>query len=96
MLTEEDKAVLAHLVEDPDAWIKHAIQTVGVDAVIAKCRRETHLAAYRAAKQNADYKPRGKLPSDETCALVAVEWAKKEFLLVSGPIIHTGVLNNAD
>lgn len=96
MLTEEDKAVLAHLVEDPDAWIKHAIQTVGVDAVIAKCRRDTHLAAYRAAKQIDNYKPRGKLPSDETCALVAVEGKKKESLLVYGPIIYTGGLNNAD
>ena len=71
MLTAEDKAVLAHVVEDPDAWIAHALATVGHEAVLAKCRRDVHVAAYRKAVLEPDYAPRGPLPSDATCAEVA-------------------------
>ena len=71
MLTDEDKVVLAHMVEDPDAWIAHALATVGVEAVFAKCRRDIHVAAYRVTKDAAGYKPRGPLPSDKVCAAVA-------------------------
>jgi hypothetical protein len=70
MLTDEDRAVLAHLVVDPDAWIAHALATVGPKAVLAKCRRDIHVAAYRAAMSEAEYKPRGKLPSKKACASV--------------------------
>jgi hypothetical protein len=81
MLTDTDKAVLAHLVEDSDAWIAHALATVGPEAVLAKCRREKHVAAYRAAKDAEGYKPRGMLPSDESSkaaadALAAIEQAR--------------------
>ena len=71
MLTDKDKAVLAHMVEDSDAWIAHALATVGMEAVFAKCRRDIHVAAYQAAKDAAGYKPRGPLPSAKVCAAVA-------------------------
>ena len=83
VLTELDKAVLAHLVEDTDAWIAHALATNGPEAVLAKCRREAHVAAYRAAKDAPDYTPRGPLPSAASCkavedALAAIEQVKQD------------------
>ncbi len=38
-LSIEDKAILAHVVIDPDAWIDHALKTVGEQAVTAKVER---------------------------------------------------------
>lgn len=38
-LSIEDKAILAHVVIDPDAWVSHAIETIGEWAVTAKIER---------------------------------------------------------
>ena len=38
-LSQDDKAILAHVVIDPDEWIKHALETVGEWAVTAKIER---------------------------------------------------------
>ena len=55
-LTAEDKAILAHVVTDPDAWVSHALVTVGEDAVTAKIERwRPH---YEAEKDKPDYKNR--------------------------------------
>lgn len=78
MLTNEDKAVLAHLVEDPDAWIRHALETVGHEAVLAKCRRAKHVSDYRDKSADPQYQPRGAAPSTEACALVAEAFAAVE------------------
>jgi hypothetical protein len=47
-LTAEQRAVLAHVVTDPDAWAEHALATIGAGAIEAKVAR--HTAAYEAAK----------------------------------------------
>lgn len=65
MLTEIDKAVLAHIVEDPDGWVTHALATVGVDAVLAKCRKPQYVAAYLAAKAQPGYLPRHQRPRED-------------------------------
>ncbi|HXI15691.1 MAG TPA: hypothetical protein VNM48_04910 [Chloroflexota bacterium] len=49
-LSIEDRAVLAHVVPDPNAWVAHAIATVGEDAVSEKIdRHRAHYTAERAA-----------------------------------------------
>jgi hypothetical protein len=80
MLTEQDKAVLAHLVENSDAWIARALadSRFGPETVLAKCRRDVHVIAYNVAKDAKDYKPRGPVPSDETCKAVADAFATAE------------------
>lgn len=59
-LTDEERAVLAHMVIDPDAWITHALATVGEAAVRAKIanRRPEYLAARVAL--GAAYKTRAE------------------------------------
>lgn len=64
MLTDEQRAVLAHIVIDPDAWLAHAVDTFGPDAgerfLAAKVAGATpdYLAA-RAAL-GADYRTRAE------------------------------------
>lgn len=57
-LTAEDRAVLAHVVIDPDTWVAHALATVGEQAVIAKI--EKYRADYLAQKDSPDYKTRAE------------------------------------
>ncbi len=59
-LTAEQRAVLAHVVTDPDAWADHALATIGAGAIDAKVER--HKAAYQAAKaaQGNGYKHRAE------------------------------------
>ena len=35
-LTDEEMAILGHVVADPEAWAEHAYATVGPEAVEAK------------------------------------------------------------
>jgi hypothetical protein len=56
MLTNEQRAVLAHIVVDPDEWAAHALATVGQAAIDAKVARwrpayEAALAAEGVAYQ---------------------------------------------
>ena len=55
-LTDEQRAVLAHVVVDPDAWVAHAEAEVGENAVTGKIAR--HSAAYDAAVALPEYKNR--------------------------------------
>ena len=55
-LSIEDKAILAHVVIDPDAWVNHALATVGEWAVTAKI--EKYKADYRAKRDLPGYKTR--------------------------------------
>jgi hypothetical protein len=55
-LTIEDKAILAHVVLNPDVWVDHTLKTVGEQAVMAKIERwRPH---YEAEKIKPDYKNR--------------------------------------
>lgn len=55
-LTIEERAILAHVVIDPDAWVSHAIATVGEWAVQAKIAK--YRADYLAKKDLVGYKNR--------------------------------------
>ena len=55
-LTQEERAILAHVVLDPDAWVAHALATVGEDAVWAKIERWRRY--YEAEKEKPEYKNR--------------------------------------
>lgn len=62
MLSDEDRAVLAHVVTDPDAWAAHAEAAVGQAAVRAKIAR--HRPAWLAAKDAPGYKTRAERDAD--------------------------------
>ncbi len=57
-LSTEDKAILSHVVIDPDAWVAHALATVGEEAVTAKIER--YRDKYLAQKDLPDYKTRAE------------------------------------
>ena len=57
-LSVEDKAILAHIVMDPDAWVSHALITVGEWAVTAKI--EKYRADYLAKKDLPGYQSRAE------------------------------------
>ena len=57
-LTIEDKAILAHVVIDPDSWVTHAIATVGEEAVTAKIGR--YRDDYLAKKDELGYQTRAE------------------------------------
>jgi hypothetical protein len=55
-LTDEELAILGHVVVDPEAWVQHAYATVGAEAVEAKIAR--YRPEYEAAKAVEGYKNR--------------------------------------
>ena len=55
-LTDEELAILGHVVADPEAWAQHAYATVGAEAVEAKIAR--YRPDYEAAKAVEGYKNR--------------------------------------
>lgn len=61
-MTDEQRAVLAHVVLDPDAWYAHAVssfgQEKGREALKAKVARWQ--ASYDRAKTLPDYLPRAE------------------------------------
>lgn len=57
-ISVEDKAVLAHVVINPNEWVEHALNTVGEQAVTAKI--EKYRAEYLAQKDLPDYKTRAE------------------------------------
>jgi len=57
-LSGEDKAIIGHVVIDPDAWVDHAIVTVGEEAVTAKI--EKYRADYLAKKDEKGYQTRAE------------------------------------
>lgn len=58
ILTEEQFAILAYVVVDPQAWADHAEATIGTAAVIAKI--EKYRAGYDAEKSLPCYKTRAE------------------------------------
>ena len=61
-LSVEDKAILAHVVVDPDAWVSHALATVGEWAVKAKI--EKYRDDYLAKKDLPGYQTRAEREAD--------------------------------
>lgn len=57
-LSNEDRAILAHIVIDPEAWVTHAIATAGEKTVTAKIERWKPI--YLAEKVKPDYKNRAE------------------------------------
>ena len=55
-LTDEEMAIIGHVVVDPEAWVQHAYATVGPEAVEAKIAR--YRPEYEAAKDVEGYKNR--------------------------------------
>ena len=59
-LTEHQRAVLAHVVVDVDAWVAHAEAAVGEEAVRAKISRHELAYVEAAAVQGGAYKTRAQ------------------------------------
>jgi len=57
-LSIEDKAIIGHVVIDPDEWVAHALKTVGEQAVTAKI--EKYRADYLAKKDLPGYQTRAE------------------------------------
>ena len=55
-LTDEEMAILGHVVADPEAWAEHAYATVGAEAIEAKIAK--YRPEYEAAKDVEGYKNR--------------------------------------
>jgi len=68
-ITIEDKAILAHVVIDPDAWVEHALATIGEKAVTAKIER--YRAEYLAKKDLPDYMNRAERDAFELTEIEA-------------------------
>jgi len=66
-LTQEDKAILAHVVVDPDDWAAHALATVGESAVTAKIERWRPV--YKMEKVKPGYKNRAERDLEEEDSL---------------------------
>jgi len=86
-LTQEERDILAHVVIDPDAWVEHALKTVGEKAVTAKVERWRPV--YLTEKDLPDYKNRAErdaieaikpVPTAEEEALAISEQAKKDLV----------------
>jgi len=68
-LAIKDKAILAHVIVDPDAWVAHALETVGEKAVTAKI--EKYRAEYLTKKDLPDYKNRAERDAFELAQVEA-------------------------
>jgi len=68
-LSIEDKAILAHVVLDPDAWVEHALATGGEPAVLAKINK--YRADYLAKKDLPDYMNRAEREAFELAEIEA-------------------------
>jgi hypothetical protein len=64
-MTNEQRAVLAHVVIDPDAWEAHAVSTFGPErAARATAEKVARWKpSYDRAKDSPDYKPRAERPA---------------------------------
>ena len=62
VITEEQRAVMAHVVVDPDAWIDHAVATFGeaMAAVFLENKVARHRAYYEEKSAAPGYKTRAE------------------------------------
>jgi len=68
-LSIEDKAILAHVVLDPDVWVEHALEHGGESAVIAKIKR--YRSDYLVKKDLPDYMNRAERDAFELAQIEA-------------------------
>lgn len=61
-LSNKARAVLAHVVVDPDAWLAHVVEYFGEElaAMHLEAKIERHRASYEAAKLDAKYLTRAQ------------------------------------
>ena len=74
-LTIEDKAILAHVVSDPDAWVAHALEHGGGVAVMAKIERWRD--DYLSKKDLPGYMTRAERDVYKTPEQIAAEAARE-------------------
>lgn len=76
-LTNEERAILAHVVVDVDAWVAHALSSFGQEAgeVAVRAKIESHRAAYLAAKDLPGYQTRAEQEADAAAIVAAQETA---------------------
>lgn len=72
-LSSEAKAILAHVVSDPDAWVTNALASVGEKAITAKIDRWRD--DYLAHKDDPDYMTRSQRDVYKSPKQIAVEAA---------------------
>ena len=66
-LTQEQVDILAHIVVNPDAWVAHALENGGEQAVTAKIERWR--PRYLVQKDLPDYKNRAERDAEKEAAL---------------------------
>jgi len=74
-LTDHDRAVLAHMVVNVDAWVAHALEVIGENAVTEKIAR--HSAAYDAAAALPGYQNRVERDAAEAAEAAARAAARR-------------------
>jgi hypothetical protein len=74
-LTDEQRAVLAHVVVDPDAWVAHALAAIGELAVYEKIER--HRDAYVKAFALPGYQNRVERDAAEAAEAAARAAARR-------------------
>jgi hypothetical protein len=57
-LTQNELNILAHVVIEPTAWVSHALETQGEEAVKAKIEKYKPIYESALAEQGSDYKNR--------------------------------------
>ena len=62
-ITDEERAIIGHVVVDPDAWVAHALKEVGEWAVQAKI--DKYRDDYLDKKDKSDYKNRAERQAKE-------------------------------
>lgn len=66
-MTADQRAVMAHVVMDPDAWLAHAVATFGEEkaAQFLDEKVERHRDAYEAAAAQPGYQTRAEREAEE-------------------------------
>jgi hypothetical protein len=70
-MNADERAVLAHVVVDPDAWEQHAIETFGAARAAQMLSEKVARwkLAYKAAAVSPNYKPRAERPDEKPAEL---------------------------
>jgi len=80
-LSNEDRAILAHVVPDPDVWVAHALTKVGEKAVMLKI--DKWRPDYLAAKNEPNYMTRAQRDAYKSPEQIAEESARQAAALVA-------------
>lgn len=80
ILLDEDKAILAHIVIDPQRWADHAAATIGDKSVRSKI--DKYRESYLSEKDMAGYKNRKQREVDAIIKKYKVPPKKAELLVL--------------